>query len=292
MKIAVIGTGLMGAALAEALLNASHDVIVWNRSPAKLIPLQTIGAVIADSAGQAITTADVSLLVLSDAASVAAVLFDPETTGTLRGQRLINVATVSPDEIENLAREVSAFGGSLAEVTVIAYPNQVRDQEAQFVLGCPNEDEELWQDVFGSIGTTVMRCGDVGDAARGDLAFAATYVFNVTAAAYTAAMGSLLGVPEAIIEHQLTSSPAITVTGANQLLSQIFARKYEESLASIDTVKMALEMALPQAQKIGIPTKILEGFLEIYTDASDRGYGSKDIASVFEVLVNPTTANS
>jgi len=291
MKIAVIGTGLMGAALAEALLNAGHDIIVWNRSPAKLEPLSSMGAVIASNAGSAIAEADVSLLVLSDAASIKSVLLDPQTVGALKGQKLINVATISPDEIENLAHEVSSFGGSLAEVTVIAYPHQVRGKEAQFVLGCPNEDEKLWRDVFGSIGTTVMRCGDVGDASRGDLAFAATYVFNVTAAAYTAAMGSLLGVPEAIIEHQLTASPAITVTGADQLLPQIFARKYEESLASIDTVKMALEMALPQAQKIGIPTKILEGFLEIYTDASDRGYGSKDIASVFEVLVNPTTSN-
>ena len=100
-------------------------------------------------------------------------------------------------------------------------------------------------------------------------------------------MATKLKVPSEVILRQLTENPAIAVTGAAELLPQIFAGEYLESLASIDTVAMALDMALPQARRIGIPTKILEGFQELYAEASRRGLGSKDVASVYEVLMKP-----
>ena len=46
-NVSVIGLGLMGSALAEALLNAGHEVTVWNRTPAKAEPLTSKGASVA-----------------------------------------------------------------------------------------------------------------------------------------------------------------------------------------------------------------------------------------------------
>ncbi len=43
-RVSVLGLGLMGSALAEALLNAGHKVTVWNRTPTKAKPLTTKGA--------------------------------------------------------------------------------------------------------------------------------------------------------------------------------------------------------------------------------------------------------
>jgi len=57
-------------------------------------------------------------------------------------------------------------------------------------------------------------------------------------------------------------------------------------------VAMALDMALPQARLLGIPTKILEGFQELYAEASRRGLGSKDVASIYEVLMKPSSDQS
>jgi 3-hydroxyisobutyrate dehydrogenase len=287
MRIAVIGTGLMGAALAEAMLKAGHETIVYNRTRQKLEPLLALGAIAAGSAAEAIARADASLIALTDAACTEQVLLSNETAPALAGRKLINVATISPDEIASLAKGVAAYGGDLAEVTVLAYPDHVRAFEGQYILGCAQGDEAFWSGIFQSIGTFVSRIGAVGDASRGDLAFAITFVFNITASAFTAAMATKLNVPKEIIQHQLTANPAIAVTGAGELLPQMFARKYEESLASVDTVAMALEMGLPYAQRLGIPTKIIEGFVELYAEASRRGLGPKDVASVYEVLLDP-----
>ncbi len=287
MRVAVIGTGLMGAAIAEVLLKAGHDVVVYNRTRAKLDPLLALGAVAATTPGEAIAEAEATFLVLTDAGCMEHVLLSDETRPALAGSRLINVATVSPDEVETLGRSIAASGGDLAELSVLAYPDHVRARAGHYIIGCSDALAGFWQDIVTPLGLSAHRIGVLGDAARGDLAFAATFVFNITAAAFTAAMATKLKVPSEVILRQLTENPAIAVTGAAELLPQIFAGEYLESLASIDTVAMALDMALPQARRIGIPTKILEGFQELYAEASRRGLGSKDVASVYEVLMKP-----
>ncbi len=277
----------MGAALAEVLLAVGHEVVVYNRTSAKLAPLLALGAVAAATPGEAIARAEATFLVLTDAACMEQVLLCDETRSALARSRLINVATVSPDEVEALGRGIAVNGGDLAELTVLAYPDHVRARKGHYIIGCSEALAGFWQEIIDPLGLSAHRIGGLGDAARGDLAFAATFVFNITAAAFTAAMATKLKVPPEVILRQLTDNPAIAVTGAAELLPQMFAGEYLESLASVDTVAMALDMALPHARRIGIPTKILEGFQDLYAEASRRGLGSKDVASVYEVLMNP-----
>ena len=70
MKIAILGTGLMGTALAEAMINAGNETIVFNRTALKTEPLVTLGAKAAATASEAIMAADASIIVLTDGASV------------------------------------------------------------------------------------------------------------------------------------------------------------------------------------------------------------------------------
>ena len=61
-NVTVIGLGLMGSALAEALLNAGHQVTVWNRTPAKAEPMSAKSAHVASSVSDAILASDVILV--------------------------------------------------------------------------------------------------------------------------------------------------------------------------------------------------------------------------------------
>jgi hypothetical protein len=57
MKVGVIGLGAMGSGLAESLLRAGHQVVVWNRSKAPLEPLRIKGAHVADAPADAFAVA-------------------------------------------------------------------------------------------------------------------------------------------------------------------------------------------------------------------------------------------
>lgn len=54
MKIAILGTGLMGSALAKAMLKTGKEIIVYNRTTIKMNSLVDLGAICASSASEAI----------------------------------------------------------------------------------------------------------------------------------------------------------------------------------------------------------------------------------------------
>ncbi|MCH9021061.1 MAG: NAD(P)-binding domain-containing protein [Proteobacteria bacterium] len=76
LRIAVLGTGLMGAPMAANLLAAGHRVTVWNRTRAKTEPLTARGAAGADSPAAAVGEAEVVVTMLENGPAVTEVLFD------------------------------------------------------------------------------------------------------------------------------------------------------------------------------------------------------------------------
>ena len=112
MKIAILGTGLMGTALAEAMLSAGHEIIVYNRTTAKTASLVALGATATQTPADAIIAADAIIIVLPDARSVRELLFSDETRMALKGKKLLNASTTKPDEIIEIARKSPQTAGS------------------------------------------------------------------------------------------------------------------------------------------------------------------------------------
>ena len=69
--IAVLGTGIMGAAMVRNLLASGMEVRVWNRSREKAEPLADDGATVADSPAEAAESAGFMLTMLADTDAVA-----------------------------------------------------------------------------------------------------------------------------------------------------------------------------------------------------------------------------
>src|ERR1700721_2074203 len=108
MKIAFIGLGNMGTGIAQCILKAGHDLIVWKRTATKTGPLVALGARAATTAREAAAAADVVMTSLMDDKSVL--------DGMLAGMRPdavhACVTTISPecaDELESLHRGHGSF---------------------------------------------------------------------------------------------------------------------------------------------------------------------------------------
>src|SRR3954465_5535239 len=74
LTVGVLGTGIMGAAMARNLVKAGHTVRVWNRHPAKAAPLAADGAEVSPTPADAVRDADVVLTMLYDGATVLDVM--------------------------------------------------------------------------------------------------------------------------------------------------------------------------------------------------------------------------
>ena len=73
-RVAVLGTGTMGAGMARSMLRSGLDVTVWNRSRGRAEPLAADGAHVAGTAAEAVAGADAVVTMLWDGASVAEVM--------------------------------------------------------------------------------------------------------------------------------------------------------------------------------------------------------------------------
>src|SRR6185369_2262752 len=97
MRVAVLGTGIMGTGMARSLLRAGHAVTVWNRTAARAEPLEADGATVAGSAADAVAGVEVVVVMLFDTAAVLAVLAD--AAGAAPDAIWLQASTIGPDGI-------------------------------------------------------------------------------------------------------------------------------------------------------------------------------------------------
>lgn len=157
MKIAILGTGLMGTAMAEAVMKAGHETIVYNRTADKTAPLVALGAKAAATAAEAITAADATIIVLLNGAGVKNLLLNDDVRGIVKGKKILNASTTTYDEIAEIAADITQHGGELAEMTINADNTMLRAGQAQFAIGCTNESEEFWTGILSSFSAGVQR---------------------------------------------------------------------------------------------------------------------------------------
>jgi 3-hydroxyisobutyrate dehydrogenase len=120
MRIAIIGLGRMGRALADRLLDDSHEVSVWNRTPGRAAELQERGARVLGSVDDVHEESDAVLLCLADDRSTLDVATPKGEARASWAQTLVvNTATVAPDAITAL---VKAYGDRFVAAEILGAP--------------------------------------------------------------------------------------------------------------------------------------------------------------------------
>ncbi|MFD1332071.1 NAD(P)-dependent oxidoreductase, partial [Methylopila musalis] len=111
-RVAVLGTGLMGAPMARRLLAAGFAVTAWNRTRAKADALVPDGAVVADSPREAARDADVILTMLENGDAVGEVLFGPDgaAEGLAPGAVVLDMSSIPPSTAREHAAALSRLG--------------------------------------------------------------------------------------------------------------------------------------------------------------------------------------
>src|SRR5690242_12569662 len=137
MKIGVCGTGRMGAAIAQRLMDVGHEVSVWNRSSAKTKPLVDAGAKALENPAALVDSCDaVVVMLLNDAASQA-VYRGPDgiLKGKLAGKLVVDMSTIRPDTMQSVGAAVTQHGAAFAESPVGGSTGPARDGKLFALVG-------------------------------------------------------------------------------------------------------------------------------------------------------------
>ncbi len=195
MTTALLGTGLLGRAIAERLKSVGHTVTVFNRTTSKALPLQACGITVVTRPEQAMAQADCVVLMLADAAAIRAVLLTPASLAVLRGKTVIQMGTIAQEESLALQAEVERVGGSYCEAPVLGSLAETKAGTLMVMIGGTEAQFVQWGPLFRSLCREPRLVGPVGKAASLKLALNQLIVAEISAFALSLGLVQRAGVP-------------------------------------------------------------------------------------------------
>ncbi len=161
MKVGFIGLGRMGEVMVRRLLDAGHDVGVYNRTPEKMKPLTEAGAKPMASIKAAATFGEAVFTMLTDDAAVADVVGRPGglKDSLPKGGVHICAGTHSVAAIVKLTALHAEAGQVLLATPVLGRPEVVTAGNASLLVGGPNDSVERLRPLFTAIAGRVVDSG-------------------------------------------------------------------------------------------------------------------------------------
>jgi 3-hydroxyisobutyrate dehydrogenase len=164
MQIGVAGLGAMGSAIAARLLEAGHQVTVWNRTAAKIKPLADAGAKAAADPSAVAAASETVITILTDGAAIDAVYDGPSglLSGDVNGKLFIEMSTVPPGIETALAPKVRSKGAAFLECPVGGSTAPARQGKLLGLMGAEPADAARAKPILEQLCRKVEHCGPVG----------------------------------------------------------------------------------------------------------------------------------
>jgi 3-hydroxyisobutyrate dehydrogenase-like beta-hydroxyacid dehydrogenase len=165
--VTVIGLGLMGTALAGALLDAGHPTTVWNRSSAKADALVAAGATRAETVADAVAASPLMIACVLDDAALHSVL-DPVATD-LSGRALVNLTSGMPEHARATAAWAAEHGIDYLDGKILAFPSTIGGPEAFLLYSGAQDTFATHEPTLAALGSATHLGTDPGLASLYDL---------------------------------------------------------------------------------------------------------------------------
>jgi 3-hydroxyisobutyrate dehydrogenase len=278
-KVAVLGTGIMGAAMARNLLSDGMEVRAWNRSREKAEPLAQDGATVADDPAEAARGADFLLTMLSDTDVIEESVGGDVLSALAQDGVWLQMSTVGEEGNGRLSELANEHGVPYVDAPVLG-TKQPAEQGQLIVLASGPEDlREKSERVFDAVGSKTVWLGDAGAGSRLKLVVNNWIVGLLGVLAETVAFAKTVGVDPAAfletIEGGSLGLPYAQLKG-NMMIEEDFPTSFSARLARKDA-----GLVLGAAEAYDLPMPVAEAIAARFDEAIQAGHGEEDMAAVY-----------
>lgn len=284
-RVAVVGIGNMGLAMALRLRDCGFAVQVRDIDPAREALARGEGLGVHGSPAAASRGAGCAIVAVVDAAQAEAVLFgaDGVAAALPRGAAVLLCPTIAPQDTEALAARLVSQGLAPVDAPMSGGPARARDGTMSLMVACADETFELQRPVIEALSNAVFRLGPrPGDGARTKLVNNLLAGINLAGAAEVLALAERAGLDPARTLDVIERSSGQSWIGSDRLRRAIagdLAPRAHTTLLNKDT-----HLALAMAAQLQMATPVGERAAALFARACDSGFGSLDDASLFELL--------
>jgi len=284
MKTAVLGLGLMGAEIALRLKRQGVEVICWNRGADRAQAARERGLVVTDTAADAISAAEVVLLVLSDAQAIRETLRDESHAAeALSGRTLVQMGTIGPDESRSIAAHVERLGARYLEAPVLGSLPEAREGRLIVMAG---GDQDLFArclPVLKALSRDPQLIGGVGSGAALKLAM------NQLIAGLTATFALSLGLvrAEGIDVEQfmnLLRGSALHAPTFDKKLDKYLGHEYGAANFPLKHLLKDIRLFHQVAEQRGLDLGLLGALEAACERAQAQGFGDQDYSALYEAI--------
>ncbi|GCD94532.1 NAD(P)-dependent oxidoreductase [Embleya hyalina] len=279
--VAVLGTGIIGAALARNLARAGFAVRAWNRSPEKAAALVPDGVTAAETPADAVTGADLVLTALNDGPRVLDAM-RAAVPGLRKGTTWVQVSTVGVDAFAELAEFARARGLFLVDAPVQGTRGPAEQGKLVILAAGEPGIRDRVQPLFDTIGQRTMWVGEDGTSGT---ASRLKLVLNTWVLALTHGVGETLALAKGLEVDPKLVFDAITGGPLDNPYFQlkgaaILADEYTPSF-TVDNAEKDARLVLRAAEHAGVRMDVVAAGAERLHRASAQGHGDKDMAATY-----------
>ncbi|MGE5273101.1 MAG: NAD(P)-dependent oxidoreductase [Verrucomicrobiota bacterium] len=280
MQIGVVGLGKMGLPIAGRLLDAGHEVTVWNRTAARADPLLERGAQLAASLSGVWATAEACVTMVADDEALRGVMLadDGLLAAAPDGATVVDMSTVSVGASADVARAAAAAGVGYLRAPVSGNPSVVEAGNLTIMVSGDRPAFERLEPTLRHIGPNLFYLGPAEEARVLKLALNLMVAGTCELMAEAIALGEASGLDRAsvldVMGQSAVGSPFVKYKTAN-----LVARDYSATF-TVDLMSKDLDLAIAAGGGVGVPLPLTVAVRDLLRECIESGQGGLDLTAL------------
>jgi len=278
----------MGSALARALVEAGHRTTVWNRTKARAEPLKSLAITVADSVEDAVGSAEIVIVNVSDYAASAAFLRSEAVAAAVHGKLIVELTSGAPEGAREAARWAAALGADYLDGAIMATPNFIGSEGGTLLFSGPAAAFDANKDTFRVLGGNAQHVGDDPGVANAlDSALLGQMWGALFGTLHAIAVCQAEDIDLAVFARQRSSFAPVVEGGVADLIERTKAARFagdQETLASVSAHYGAFKHLLEVTDARNLDRAAVDAYDAIFKRAIAAGHLHDDFAALTQFM--------
>ena len=281
-KIGFIGLGIMGKPMSKNLLKAGYQLVVYNRSKAKVDELVAAGAQAAATPKEVAAQTEFIITMLPNSPEVKQVVLGENgiIEGAKAGAVVIDMSSIVPLVSREVAGKLAEKGIEMLDAPVSGGEPKAIDGTISVMVGGKKEVFEKCFPVLKAMASSVVLTGEIGAGNVTKLANQVIVALNLAAMSEALVLATKAGVsPELVYQAIRGGLAGSAVLDAKAPL--VMDRKFNPGFRINLHIK-DLQNVLDTSHELGVPLPLTAGVMEIMQALKVDGKGDNDHGGVIQ----------
>ncbi|MBV1839351.1 NAD(P)-dependent oxidoreductase [Photobacterium ganghwense] len=291
-SVAVIGLGSMGMGVAKSCLRADFDVYGVDVNPAALEELASCGAKATSTSAVAFAQElDAVVVLVVNAQQVRTVLFDSGLVAALKPQTPVMVcATISAEDAKAIAADLETYSLPMLDAPISGGAVKAAAGELTVMASGPQAVFAQLEPVLSAVASQVYTVGEeIGMGSTVKIIHQLLAGVHIAAGAEAMAMAARANIPLDLMYDVVTHAAGNSWMFENRMKHVVDGDYSPKSM--VDIFVKDLGLVADTAKSLQFPLPLASTALNMFTTASNAGYGKEDDSAVIKIFPGITLPN-